>query len=287
MIDPAAGAAHTPLTRFEHPRPNDLWQMDFKGHFGLRCGTRCHPLTVLDDHSRFCIGLRACADERGPTVQQELTAIFRRYGLPWRMVMDNGSPWGGEGDFGHTPLTVWLLRLGIGVTHGRAYHPQTQGKDERFHRTLKLELLSRRTFADHRAGQRGFDAWRDQYNLVRPHDALDLDVPASRYQVSTRVFPEVLPAIEYPSGDQVRVVGMHGRISYRGRTCKVPKALRGEPVAVRPTPRDGVLDVYYCQTVIATLDLTSPPDAAPPRTGSARCARGTAPRRGDHTLQPH
>ena len=110
------------------------------GGFGLTQG-RCHPLTVLDDHSRFALGLQACADELGKTVRERLTAIFRRYGLPERMLMDNGSPWGFDQDHPYTTLTVWLLRLGISVSHGRPYHPQTQGKDERFHRTIAAEVL--------------------------------------------------------------------------------------------------------------------------------------------------
>src|SRR5438046_115678 len=112
LIENRAGYPRS-LTRFEHPAPNDLWQMDFKGHFAMMNRERCHPLTVLDDHSRFSLGLRACENEQGLTVQQELTVIFQRYGLPHRMLMDNGPPWGGSSaEQKHTPLTVWLMRLG-------------------------------------------------------------------------------------------------------------------------------------------------------------------------------
>src|SRR5205807_4484324 len=149
--------------RFERAAPNELWQMDYKGHFATRAG-RCHPLTVVDDHSRYAVGLRACGDERGGTVQAELTAIFRQYGLPERMLMDNGSPWGSDALHRHTWLTVWLLELGVAVSHGRPYHPQTQGKDERFHRTLTAEVIGRRAFADLAECQRRFDAWRVVYN---------------------------------------------------------------------------------------------------------------------------
>ena len=154
-IDPSEGAKHRAWQRFEHLEPNQLWQMDFKGHFAMLEG-RCHPLTVLDDHSRFSLGLEACGDERTQTVQQRLTRIFRRYGLPERMVMDNGAPWGHDADHHHTPLTVWLLRLGISVSHGRPYHPQTQGKDERFHRTLKAEVFAWRHLQRHATLPGGF-----------------------------------------------------------------------------------------------------------------------------------
>ena len=137
LIDPEESAKHKAWRRFEAEAPNDLWQMDFKGHIPAAQG-RCHPLTVLDDHSRYALGLEACGDERGATVQERLTRIFRRYGLPHKMMMDNGSPWGSDAAHPHTLLTVWLLRLGVKVGHSGPYHPQTLGKDERFHRCLTV-----------------------------------------------------------------------------------------------------------------------------------------------------
>lgn len=158
-------------TRFEHAEPNDLWQMDFKGHFAMRAG-RCHALTVLDDHSRYALEVGACDNERGTTVRARLEALFERYGLPLLMLADNGSPWGTAGsEERHTVLTVWLLDLGIGITHGRAYHPQTQGKEERFHRTLIAEVVNGRLFGDIAEAQKAFDAWRPIYNDKRPHEA--------------------------------------------------------------------------------------------------------------------
>ena len=253
-IDPAEGPKHRSWQRFEHQAPNDLWQMDFKGHFPLTRG-RCHPLTVLDDHSRFALGLQACGNEQGEMVQQRLTAIFRRYGLPNTMLMDNGSPWGHDQDHPYTPFTVWLLRLGIGVSHGRPYHPQTQGKDERFHRTMSVEVLQGSSFTDLAHCQRAFDLWRDIYNLERPHDALDLATPATKYQVSQRLFPEVLPPLEYEPTDLVRRVHDKGRLQLFGRIFKVPKAFKGMPVAIRPTTDDGVWNVFFATHQIAQLDL--------------------------------
>ena len=184
------------MIRFERDRPNELWQMDFKGHFAHDAG-RCHPLTLLDDHSRFSLCLEACANQRGATVEASLVPTFERYGLPRRMVFDNGSPWGnGPGD-PYTPLGVWLLRLGIAISHSRPYHPQTLGKDERFHRSLKAEVLQGRRFRDLAHCRQAFAAWRHVYNLERPHEALDMAVPASRYRPSPRAYPPTLPAIEY------------------------------------------------------------------------------------------
>ena len=241
--------------RFEHELPNKLWQMDFKGHFGTAEG-RCHPLTVLDDHSRYAVCLRALADERAASVQSSLIDVFRRYGLPERILADNGSPWGdtGNGD-GHTVLTVWLLRLGIKVSHGRPYHPQTQGKEERFHKTLKAEVLRYESFRDLTHCQMRFDTWRDTYNLERPHEALSMAVPASRYKPSWREFPETLPPIEYGPEDVVRLVSVHGKFSYRGRLWRVGKAFAGMPIAIRATTTDGTMAVYFCRQQVTALDL--------------------------------
>jgi transposase InsO family protein len=257
LIDPDEPGGRKDWQRFEHPAPNSLWQMDFKGHFALDRG-RCHPLTVLDDHSRFNLALRACDNEQGTTVQGELTGTFRHYGLPERMLVDNGSPWGNDSRSRITPLTVWLMRLGIGVTHARPYHPQTLGKDERFHRTLKREVLSHAVFHHLEQCQRRFDDWRETYNLERPHEALALDVPAQHYKPSRQAFPEALPPIEYGPGETVRKVQSKGELFYRGQVYRIPKALRGYPVALRPTDQDGILSVCFCHTQVAEINLRNP-----------------------------
>jgi transposase InsO family protein len=255
LIDEEASRKAQPLIRFEHAEPNDLWQMDFKGHFGLIGGGRCHPLTVLDDHSRFSIALRACGNERAVTVREELTRVFRCYGLPRAMLMDNGPPWGRDEQHRHTPLTVWLMEQGIRVTHGRPYHPQTQGKDERFHRTLKAELLQGREFIDLSDTQQHFEPWRAMYNTERPHEALELAVPISRYQASPRPLVESPAAWDYGPGAETRRVCINGTISFHGRTFKVGKAFRGRRVGLRPLDPDGVHGISFCQTQICQIDL--------------------------------
>lgn len=253
-IGAATGGAG-PYQRFEHDAPNALWQMDFKGHFPLRAGGRCHPLTVLDDHSRFALTLTACGNEQGGTVQAALTRCFERYGLPERLLMDNGPPWGSDAHHRHTPVTAWFMRLGIAVSHGRPYHPQTQGKVERFHRTLALELLRTQVWRNLAHCQAAFDPWRTRYNCERPHDALALAVPATRYRPSPRPFPAVLAPIEYPPGDAIRRVHADGHISFRGHTLLISKAFRGYPVGLRPTGVDGCFDVFFCQFRVHSIDL--------------------------------
>jgi transposase InsO family protein len=251
-ISPDESHNHKPWQRFEHDDPNDLWQMDFKGHFALDLG-RCHPLTILDDHSRYAISLTACADEQRLTVQQALTEAFRRYGLPDRMTMDNGSPWGSRDE--PTKLAVWLLQLGIGVGHSRPYHPQTQGKDERFHRTLNVEVIRHSRFRDLAHCQSRFDTWREEYNLERPHEALGGRPPIDRYAPSRRPFPETLPEIEYGPGDIVRKVDDKGDLTYKGTPYRIGKGFHGKPVALRPTKVDGVLAVYFCRQRLTEIDL--------------------------------
>jgi transposase InsO family protein len=126
--------------RFEHAEPNGLWQMDFKGHVEM-AQSRLHPLTVVDDHSRYSVALHAADNERHLTVQNALQAAFERYGLPEIMLTDNGSPWGDRGEQTLTKLGIWLIEHGVAPWHSPPFHPQNHGKNERFNRTLKAELL--------------------------------------------------------------------------------------------------------------------------------------------------
>ena len=253
LIRPEASAAATAWKRFEHEAPNALWQMDFKGHFPTD-GPRCHPLTVLDDHSRFNLVLRALDNERRGPVQQVLQATFERYGLPERINVDNGPPWGSPTEGALTALGAWLIRLGIRLSHSRPHHPQTNGKDERFHRTLNAEAIGTRRFKDTHDVQRCFDDWRHVYNHRRPHESLGMQVPASRYCISTRAMPSKLPPVEYAPGDMVRRVGDGGRIRVKNVNYRVGKGLIGQDVALRPRlDEDGVYDVFFCHQKLDEL----------------------------------
>lgn len=241
--------------RFEAAAPNDLWQLDFKGPLPQRQG-RLYALSVLDDHSRYLVGLVGCADQTDATIRTEMTALFRRYGLPWRILTDNGPPWGNPNQAQPwTGFSIWLIRLGIAVSHGRPYHPQTQGKVERLHRTLHSELLAARPLPDPSTAQAAFDAWRLVYNTERPHHALGLRTPLSHYTGSPRPFPDPLPPIVYGDDDEVRTVYGGGQIRYRGHEIFLSQALKRQPVALRPTTHDGVLLVAYCHQPLGLLDL--------------------------------
>ena len=241
--------------RFEYDEPNQLWQMDFKGHFRLLDGEYCHPLTIVDDHSRFLVGLKACPNERALTVQKQLSQVFEQYGLPQRILTDNGSPWGDEKESPFTFLTTWLMQLGVDVIHSRAYHPQTNGKNERFNRTLLEEVIARQGFENLDEAQAFFDQWSTVYNTYRPHEALNFEVPSSRYEPSKQCFPSSLPLAEYGPLEIVRKTDRKGVFTYEGHKLRLEKAFPSKEVVIRPAKAAGVIEVYFYNNKIARFDL--------------------------------
>lgn len=238
--EPAPRDKHLTVGSFQADVPNDLWQIDFKGDFALTGGGRCFPLGVLDDHSRYNLGLYACTNQRRDTVQGHLTTIFTTYGLPYRLLADNGPPWGTSNpQHRWTPLKVWLLDLGVRVVHSRPRHPQTLGKEERFHSTLNQEVLAV-------AGpwhtidqlQHHFDDWRRTYNHHRPHESLNNNAPIDHYHTSPRPFPTTIPDPDYPTTWPTRTVDAAARITYQGQRLKVGKPFIGRHVAINPTTGD-------------------------------------------------
>lgn len=242
--------------RFERGTPNELWQMDFKGWIALADGGKCFPLTVLDDHSRFNVLLEACGRETRGEVQPRLERAFGIYGLPQAILCDHGNPWSDAcGRF--TAFEAWLLRLGVNVLHGRIRHPQTQGKEERFHRTLKAEVLSRTTaWRDLSQCQRDFESWREIYNHERPHEALGNEVPASRHRISNRTMPPVLREAEswYEAGEAIRKVRSKGVINFKNMFWSIGRGLSGQKVVMRPIG-ERRWEVVYCWKRIGVMDL--------------------------------
>ncbi|MBW8882677.1 MAG: IS481 family transposase [Asticcacaulis sp.] len=241
--------------RFEKEQANLLWQMDFKGQVRLGDGVWCYPLTIIDDHSRFSLCIEAVGNQRTMTVKEALERTFRTYGLPAAFYVDNGPPWGGGVPGQFTPLTVWLLKHDVGVIHAKPYSPQGRGKNERFHRSLKAEVLTAKSLSNLKQAQRAFDQWRTVYNHQRPHQALDMQVPASRYHPSARPMPSRMPSIEYDTQDIVRRIPKTDPfVSFKGKAWRVPKAFKGETVAIRQR-NDDLYDVCFGATKIATIDL--------------------------------
>jgi transposase InsO family protein len=260
-LAPPSGPSGKGWTRFEKDKPNELWQMDFKGWIRTENGGPCHPLTLLDDHSRYNLLLEACGRETMREVKPLLERAFGTYGLPSAILCDNGAPWGDPtGSF--TKFEIWLMRLGVKVYHGRPRHPQTQGKEERFHRTLKAEVLSRTTvWRDLGHCQERFQEWRGIYNHERPHEALGGDVPVSRYRVSERALPLRMPAAGewYGEGDLVKKVSGKGAIFMGGALWSIGEGFSGEEVALRRTGEDRY-EVYYCWQKLGVLNPNNPPE---------------------------
>ena len=256
LISAQASSAATAWQRFEHEAPNSLWQIDFKGYVSTAAGP-CHPLTLLDDHSRYNLALRACARQQTASVKEQLQDVFSRYGLPVRINADNGAPWGSPREPGQlSELALWLIRLGVRVSFSSPYHPQTNGKDERFHRSLKAELLVGRSFQDLAQAQQQFDRWRRIYNHERPHQALGMNTPASRYRASERAYPRTLPPLEYGPNDTVVKVGWLGEVRFKSKRFKVSAALKDHEIALRAQPgREGCYDVYFVHHKLREIDL--------------------------------
>lgn len=253
-IDDEESQKREDYQRFEADEPNDRWQMDFKGHFPIE-GGRCHPLTVLDDHSRYSVGLKSCLNERRETVQDHLEGIFRRYGLPGEMLMDNGKPWGHDVEHRHTKLTVWMMELGITIRHSQPRHPETMGKDERFHRTFKDAIQPDCEGRLIEECQPIFDDWRDEYNTERPHEALDMDVPDDHYNPSDRSFPETIHEWDYAQSEVVRKVSATGTISFQNRLYPIGTGFAGKHIGLEETKSEDEMTIKFRQFDINTLNL--------------------------------
>jgi len=242
-IDPDEGEKHTAFIRFEREKPNELWQMDFKGDFGMLNGKRCHPLTILDDHSRYSLCLQAKENEQSDGTFTSITNVFKENGLPDTILCDNGNPWG-VSKGGYSVFDVWMMRLGVLPLHGRPLHPQTQGKDERFHRTLKTDLLKRIAMIDLYHAQNEFDHFRYSYNFERPHEALGLDVPSKHYHPSRRALPTKTDEPEYDSGRVLRKVNYKGYISIQKRRYYLSEAFASCYLELIYEPNDVVTLCY-------------------------------------------
>jgi transposase InsO family protein len=241
----------TATKRFQREAPNQLWQMDFKGMPDKRPG--CLPLVVLDDHSRYLLGLFDTTSTQAQPVQASLTTVFRRDGLPEAMLMDHGTPWWNmQSSSGWTWLTVWLMKQGIRVYLSGYRHPQTQGKIERCNGSLEA-AMSKRPKPAGQSWQSWLDAYRQEHNHVRPHEALRMDVPAQRWAPSPRAFEQENKLWEYSDPVHVRKVRENGGVSWRGQSYFVSRALIGEDVQMEFFENRAI--VWFCRTLVREFDL--------------------------------
>jgi transposase InsO family protein len=233
-------------------RPNQIWGADFKGQFRTRDGQLCFPFTVTDLSSRYvvcCDGYRSTAAEG---VKASLERVFGENGLPEAIRSDNGSPFASTGIARLTRLGVWLLRLGIRRELIQPGRPGQNGRHERMHKTLK-EQATRPPKANMKAQQRAFDAFVQEFNHERPHEALGMRRPAELYEPSPRAYPQVLPEPQYPGHFEVRRVSRNGGVRWRRQWLNVGHSLVEENVGFEQIA-DGLWDAYFMTTRIGRFD---------------------------------
>jgi len=226
---------------FERSEPNDLWQLDHKGP--LEVGRRLrHPLTIIDDHSRYLFPMKLCDDLTFQTVWDHLWNVFGECGLP-RSILCDGHFSSRRQLVAPTTFERDLIRLGIDPIHGRPYHPQTQGKVERIHATFARELYPHIDTASVEAFEYDGEQWRTVYNCLRPHESIGDLPPITRWSPSPRQRPPQIPDVEYPEHSSTRVVCHSGRISYRGYQIAAGQGLTGHRVRIEEL--DEGIAVYY------------------------------------------
>lgn len=245
-----------PTVRFEHEQPNQMWQADFKGHYPLGNGERCHPLSIVDDSSRYCLCADAMTNERREEVQQSFERIMRVFGQPKVLLCDNGSPWGTSQSSGFTGFEVWLMDHGVLVMHIRPGRPRTQGKVERFNGSYKAERLRFHIPFDMEEAMQNRLAYQEFYNQIRPHHALGLDVPAAHYHPSEIVFQEEVNEWEYSGKHELRRIKGTGYLTFHGQGYYFSEALGGREVELRQsTSNKDLFFINYREFRIGRLDV--------------------------------
>lgn len=244
-----------PFQRFEKDACNRMWQTDFKGEFRMADGNYCFPLDILDDHSRFLICIKPNLST-GNVVIPTFIKAFRTFGMPDSILSDNGAQFAGFKK-GYTQFEKWLMDLDILPIHGRIKHPQTQGKIERFHRTLKSELLKRHSIADIEDAERQFQCWREKYNHMRPHEALGMRCPGEVYDPSGRKYPEEISPYEYGGQYHVIKVNSWGYVRFDKWQIYLSETMIGQNIEFRPSSDGETFAACYRNYKIAEFDTST------------------------------
>jgi putative transposase len=244
------GPSLNPLSHAE--MANQVWCVDFKGWFRCGDGSRCDPLTITDAYSRYLLRCQAVAGLDARSVRDVMEALFREFGLPEGMLHDNGEPFASPGIGGLSVLSVWWVKLGIKPERIPPGKPQYNGKHERMHRSLKAATATPPA-ANLRLQQRSFDAFREEYNFQRPHEALQMKTPAEFYRASCRPYPSRLAEPEYGNGWEVRRVRECGRMRWWSNNVFVGRALSGEVIGLEPV-NDGLWRVWFYAYPLGLFD---------------------------------
>ena len=232
--------------------PNDTWCIDFKGEFKTGDGQYCYPLTVTDGCSRFILGCQGLPSTGHQGAKPVLQRLFRKYGLPTIIRSDNGVPFATTAIGRLSRLSIWWIRLGIHPELIEPGHPEQNGRHERMHRTLKQET-TRPPAATMRGQQRRFDRFRTEFNVERPHEALDQETPASRYTPSPRPLPAKLPPFEDPAHFETRLMSRNGGFRWAHRRVPLSHLLEGQYIGLEEVD-DGIWDVYYSTVRLGQMD---------------------------------
>ena len=234
--------------------PNDVWTIDFKGWWRTRARDRFEPLTVRDAYSRYLLEARSLPDTTTASVQQAFVGLFNAYGLPRVIHSDNGAPFASRSNVrGISKLSAWLISLGIHIHHSRPGHPQDNGGHERMHKDL-MEEVQVRYLGDAKLYQAELDRWRDEFNTIRPHEALGMKTPADIYRPSERKYKVAPDQIEYPSAFQVRKVSAYGEIKIKGNNYFITTALRKYMLGLKVV-NASQMAVYFASVFLGKVDL--------------------------------
>jgi putative transposase len=234
------------------PEPNDVWSADFKGEFLTKDANWCYPFTLTDACSRYLLRCDAKSSTEHTGAQQSCERIFAEVGLPRAIRTDNGCPFSSRTIGGLSQLSVWWMKLGIVHQRIQRGKPQQNGRHERMHRTLKAET-ARPPAQNLKHQQERFDRFQKEYNLERPHEALEMKTPASVWRPSSRNLPTKLPEPEYPGHLVVRSVNQGGCMTFRGHSFHVSLVLARERVALEEVD-DGVWSMFFYNTLLGRLD---------------------------------
>ena len=248
-IEEAESQKRKAYIRYEKDACNEMWQTDFKGEFKTKDGKYCYPLDILDDHSRFAIKI-AASDTTANIVIPAFRDAFLNYGLPKAILSDNGAQFAGFRN-GYTQFEKWLMCLDILPIHGRIKHPQTQGKIERFHRSMKNEFLKYHEFEDALHANDALQDWKNKYNFTRPHEALGMKTPGAVYVPSTRLLPDQIRPWEYDGRFHVIKVNNWGYVRYDRFQVYLSETMSNEHVEFRPNPHGDSFAVCFRNFKIA------------------------------------
>jgi transposase InsO family protein len=232
-------------------RPGHVLGVDFKGWFRTGDGERFEPLTVTDLHSRFLLRAEGLPKASTGCTMRSFRSMFRRHGLPEIIRVDNGRPFASTGPGGLSKLSVWWVGLGISVEFTRRGCPQDNGSHERMHKTMKAECCKPPS-PNGRAQQRRMDRWRREFNFERPHEALEMRVPADLYRPSARRLDARIGSRLYPLGTETRAVNAEGFIALGGSKSYVGEAFSGVDVALEPRA-DGLVEVRFANVRLGAL----------------------------------